>query len=364
MTINPFLRLSYFEMFALGGFISRFPTTASEITNPLTRIISPLNNNGAFFSCGCDTKVWSDSFDSYMRTLADNNFGLCDLFWWLPPQLFATGQPIDSALLWKYVSSTEFALGEVTKHHQVITIKNSLHPEFSVVSFYKDTPLPGEAIDVVPCFVTPSGKMYSALGYKKESPRIPIRLGSGEVINVLHTGIFGNVIFGEHLLPSEKSSMDKLRVQFEAVGEQPIFVSHREMSAAMRTLAEEAGFKEKDAKLFYVGFSQTDDDPCRDSRYGRVYNGETRMYGHVVGRISSAHTLCCVFHCDPPSNPVPEDQEECGKPTILPISSIRRNFRVGGLFEPAFPAHVDQMAAVLNFIENYGPTFNPENCAK
>jgi hypothetical protein len=355
--INPFLRLSHFEMFALGGFISRFPTTATTLAWPFPEGII---KTGMIFEAFEHEKNWPESFDNYMRTLASNNLGLCDMFWWLPPQLFTSGKPFDSALLWKYIKCATFETGKLTKHHQLITIKNTLHPEFSVVSYFKNQSLPGETMDVVPCFVTPDGKMYSALAYKDESARIPVKLGSGDVINVLQTGIFGNVICSDDILPSAKSDIDKLRVSWKDTDKQPIFISNREITSTMRTITEAAGLKATNAELFYVSFSQTDSEPCRDIRYSRIYDGSILRYGYPIGRISSAHTLCYVVHCEPRSNPIPEDQKECGESIILPVSSIRKNFRVGGLFEPAFPEHVEQMTTVLNFIEKYGPTFNLE----
>ena len=118
----------------------------------------------------------------------------------------------------------------------------------------------------------------------------------------------------------------------------------------MRTLAEEAGITTCETTcMSYVDFSRTlMGEECRDSRYGVLLDGYKRVYGYP--RVSTAHTMVCVFECSPPENPVPKDRDECSKPTIVPVSVAKEHFRVGGKFSPAFPAHVQQMNACMHMI--------------
>ena len=342
---NPFLRLSYFEFYALGGFISKYPTTLTSLKRPIG-FAQPLCNQHFFRNADYISPArWSVLFDEYMKTLNEHNFGVYDLFWWLPNINEAVQS---SKSLWNYISNASIEPGEVTEHHQVVTITNKLDPAFAVLAYFKNAPLPQEAIDVVPFFVSQKA-IYTALGYKKESPRVPVFTGDGACLRVLTTGIYGHVIFGEHLLPEEKIAMNKARDLF-IENHSTITMPTHSMVAAMRTLTEEAGFNATtECVCAYVRFDQTlMSDTCRDDRYGVLLdkNGDF-AYGYP--RISSAHTLCCIYMCDPPTECVPTDYGECSKPTILPLDVVKKNFWVGGKYNPAFPAHVQQMEDCIKY---------------
>lgn len=325
-----FASLSYFEFSALGGYISRFPSASTKCT---TQIQSATN-------IPVSIDQWDKCFDTYFTTLLANNFGTSDIFWWLPNYAV-----VNASELLKYLANAVVEPGTCTPTHQNVIIKNNLDPEFKVPAYYKTTSLPGEAIDVVPMFVI-NGVVYTALGCKRESPRIGVTLSSGKTIDVLTVGIFGNVIFGEHLNPSEKACMNALKEDFFLRTQQrPVALKAHETSAAMRTLLEEAGIRDiKCRETYYVDFSQTlPTEPCRDSRYGILTDSDgNRVYGY--GRESSAHTLCCIFECAPPENPIPTDLVECTRPTIVQLGIAVKNFVIGGKYPPAFPAHVAQFA--------------------
>ena len=370
---NPFLRLSYFEFYALGGFISKYPTTLTSLKRPIG-FAQPLCNQHFFRNADYISPArWSVLFDEYMKTLNEHNFGVYDLFWWLPNINEAVQS---SKSLWNYISNASIEPGEVTEHHQVVTITNKLDPAFAVLAYFKNAPLPQEAIDVVPFFVSQKAiytalgyknaplpqeaidvvpffvsqkAIYTALGYKKESPRVPVFTGDGACLRVLTTGIYGHVIFGEHLLPEEKIAMNKARDLF-IEKHSAITMSTHSMVAAMRTLTEEAGFNATTECIYtYVRFDQTlMSDTCRDDRYGVLLdkNGDF-AYGYP--RISSAHTLYCIYMCDPPTEAQPTDYKECSKPTILPLDVVKKNFWVGGKYNPAFPAHVQQMEDCIKY---------------
>ena len=347
---NPFLRLSYFEVILKYGFISRFSTTQSVYNTPMPTIDDEkMFRDTAFIS----DDTWACQFDVYFKTLAKHNFGINDIFWWLPN----TNEAVKNAeTLWKYISNAVIELGEITPNiHQSVTIKNKLHPEFSVPGFYKNTPLPQEAIDVVPFFKTGEGMSgcFTALGYKKESNRVPVTLSSGVVIDVLTVGIHGNVIFGEHLDEHEKKLINNIRDEFLRT-QNPVSIPREKgkISAVMRTLTEEAGITAVDCEMMYVDFSRTLlGEKCRDDRYGELVDDDgCTVYGYP--RASSAHTVCCVFHCNPPTNPIPTDQDECSKPTILTVEAVKNHFCIDGKFRPAFPSHVKQMSACIKYVES------------
>lgn len=344
VAINPFRRLSYFEVFMNNGFISRFPTSCTNLVRPME---TPFENVTLFRdSSRIPERVWSNLFSTYFKFIHSRNFGVNDLFWWLPNTQTAVS---NAETLWEYISNVVIEPGDVTQTHQCVTIKNKLDDTFSVKAFFKNDPLPQEAIDVVPIFKTGS-ELYTALGYKVESPRVPVSV-DGETLQVLTTGIYGNVIFGEHLEAHEKEGINSIKKMFMEMS-CTVFVQHK-VSAVMRTLAEEAGIKidEKNTAMSYAAFDQTTmGEECRDARYGVLYDRFTPVYGYP--RVSSAHTMVCLFDCAPPSNPIPSDRDECSKPTILPVSDVEKHFCIGGKFEPAFPAHVQQMNECLKRIKS------------
>ena len=349
---NVFVNLSYFEFFALQGYISKFPSKLTTLNAPFTEK-TPINLFESTVSKVSD-KVWNSQFDRYFKTLNDRNFGISDVFWWLPAKF-----PMSPTELRKYIANATMEpgveAGDVTPTHQCLVIKNNLDPTFSTTAFYKDVyPLAGEAIDVIPLFVfNGQPTIYTALGFKRESPRVPITLSTGDVIHVLTVGIYGNVIFGEHLNPEEKACMNENSEKFLATRQRVLLGKH-ETSAVMRTLAEEAGITNMNCReAFYVDFSRTcRHQKCRDSRYGLVFGKYNQLeYGYP--RESIAHTVCCVFDCSPPENPIPADQDECSKPTVLPLETAIKHFKVGGKYNPAFPAHVTQLENCMHMMKTY-----------
>lgn len=330
---NFFSNLSYYEFCTKDGFISRFPSGSTVCTKPLK---SPIRISTTEYA-------WYDKFDEYFTTLATNNLGIFDIFWWLPDISTTVCNP---QTLLRYISNTLVIPLEVCQKHQKVKIVNTLVPGFEIDAYFTTNSLPGEAIDVVPVFVD-GFEQYTAIGRKKESPRIGVTLSSGKVIRVLTVGIYGNVIFGEHLNPDEKASLNNLRDEFFSRNQQkPVVIdgSH-EPSSAIRTLAEEFGLKNlRCARSGYVDYSITlpTEQPCRDPRYGIV-----GPYGY--GRISIAHTLCCIFECSPPSDPIPLDMEECDKPRIVLLRDAVENFKAGMKYSPAFPSHEFQFAKAAKF---------------
>ena len=348
ITKNPFLRLSYFEFFGFSGFISKYPSTLTEpVGITVTNTTLPFDRfyDAEFTSI----KEWGKLFDSYMMTLYVNNFGINDIFWWLPN----TQESVkNSETLLNYIRNTNVTFGEINNHHQCVVITNNLVPEFSLNAFFTDSPLPQEAIDVIPYFTLKGrDEVYSALGYKKETPRINVNLCNGETLAILSTGIYGNVIFGEHIEKNEKDAINSTSKAFFDNNKSPVSVQHSKMSPALRTLSEEAGFDTTSIpEMFYIGMSRTGlDEKCRDPRYGELYSGATKVYGYP--RVSTAHTLCCIFNSDPPKNPIPKDVKECSKPVILPSNVIEANFKDGGLFAPAFSSHAEQFRQSLEFVK-------------
>ena len=374
--------LSYFEFRFGNGYVSKYPSDVTVLSEPLPK--------PAGFNIAKDE--WNVMYDNYFKTLLEHNFGINDIFWWLPKYAVNNPQCLCEHIEETIITPVEVEKGEHT--NQKVHITNRLSPEFKIVAYYTTTSLPQQAIDVVPFFVpktnhilnkikkqverventdtesllklnsdissiferkksddswsAKSSKMYTALGYKKESERIPIYLSDGQCIHVLTTGIFGNVIFGEHLEASEKRQISTYNSVFMMNKETPIFVPSKSVSAVVRTLAEEAGILlEGNALVVYVGYSHTGlDQTSRDIRYGNF-----DKYGYP--RESSAHTMCCFIFSDPPKNPIPIDQIECDKPFITTVNNVDNNFGfAGALFQAAFPAHRSQFETAFCFLDH------------
>jgi hypothetical protein len=392
-----FGNLSYYEFKTARGFVAKYPSEDTTLVVPLSQCVD----------FEVDPQIFSDDFEEYFRLLHKNNFGLSDIFWWLPP---FESEPLTKDRLLKLIENTMIApFGEPTDCvSQSVVIRNDLFPDFSVSAYFTSTPSPQVALDVVPFFVPsgtkhveeistivseeaskamyesypymghsqvvsetlndrvekilskkPSSRPWSqvstgvmtALGYKRESDRLEVLFPSGERLKLLKIGIFGNVIFGEHLEPVERKNIKKAMIEFDKTHKPVFILKQNQISPVLRTLAEEAGIGVGGCKstMVYVGYQSTHDAfGCRDIRYGSILGKTT--YGYA--RKSTAHTVVAIFQCDPPKNPVPTDFNECTKPTILPVSVVEQEFGVGKKFEPAFPAHVGQFGMAISFLNN------------
>lgn len=356
---NPFLDLSYFEYAVelvtktTRSYISKYP---SKLTHARELAASGLCASGAEIKTGmsfCDTipyDVWDQYYDQYMTTINKHNFGLGDLFWWLPDLSVFTKGPRS---LRELIEASYVVTGEATDNHIVVNIKNSKYPEFNLTGYLKSSSLPQEAIDVVPFFLDTDNPMniYVALGHKKQSKRITSLFSDNQSsMDLLSTGIYGPVIFGEHLNQDEKQSVNEISKKFKS-GNTPIKMEKKQLSPVTRTLLEEAGFDKinDDGSVFYVLYHSSEEGrQCRDDRYGMLYDGIHHVYGY--SRASYAHTVCCVFFAEPPSSGNPLDQDECDKPVILPAKYVFNQFRDGGRLEPAFKSHMLQFRKCYDFV--------------
>lgn len=382
--------LSYFEFKFGHGYVSKYPSDNTVLTEPLQK--------PAVFNITTLSKDdWNVMYDNYFRTLFKANFGINDIFWWIPNYAVNNPQRLYEHIRETVITPIEYFQAP-GKPNQMVQITNGLFPEFKMNAYFTNTSLPQQAIDVVPFFVpktnetlnkikkkveslesssgwvhelatlltlnnvisliienkktteswnSKSSKIYTALGYKKESDRVPISLSDGQRIDVLTTGIYGNVIFGEHLEASEKSQISTYSNAYMLNNSTPIFVPSKRVSAVVRTLAEEAGISlDRNALVAYIDCSHTGlDQTCRDIRYGNFDN-----YGYP--RRSTAHTMCCFIFSEPPKDPIPIDHLECDRPFITTVNDVDNNFGYGGaFFQAAFPAHRSQLESAFYFLD-------------
>ena len=326
MTALP--RFSYFEFWDLvrDVYVSLFPTDKTLITDVRN---FPQEGDKVFPSVyGNDTE-----FMHMFHAMKENDFGFFDNFWFIPKT--QTHYTLDYIKSW--MDSLVYVPNELTPSYKRYTIVSKLDPNFKLIVYVKNQSLPQEAIDVIPVFTNGETK-FVALGHKKVSPLISIT--DGNIYNkvLFSTGKYGFVIFGEHLEPSEKSSMNELASQFQGT---PIEMKERQISSSLRALFEEGGFKVDNdmGQFFYV---HRDSRPGRDDRYW-TYNTDEFVFGY--NRESVSHTVLVLMKGDMPKMMNdPADADECDKGIIMTASDAVEILLDSG----AFFSHAFQLCITLN----------------
>ena len=303
-------------------YVDRFTSDKTETVsfNPHEKFIQVFENidKTSFFS---DLYSFIDSLNS----IQGNFF---DFFWFMP-----VAEKYRAEFIFDWMSS-------LVLNTEESCLTTPLHTSFRMNVFVKKTSLPGQAIDAPPIFRTSSQQKFVALGYKNKPPPFSVEF---LYATIPVGGLSGYIILGEHLERSEVARMDELYEAFKQLPESQKYIelNTHNASPAYRTLMEEGGFKIVNSKALYVG---KDDTPGRDARYWTFQD-----FGYE--RISQSHMVCVIVDGDPPENmPDPEDTFECSKCVILSEEVILKEFRVGGLYPPAFPAHVNQLKHCLSMM--------------
>jgi len=317
-------QFSYFEFNSSGKYVSLFPSNKTTFAGSLPSLHTPVFE---------DVKM---NIFNLLTAMKDNKLGFFDYFWFIPSSKDVHTytekyiQIVMDSLYYEPVSSSQ--------HYGTVNIRSYLNPEFIKTAYIKDNSLPQEAVDVIPIFTDDSmGDRFVVLGYKKKSDDVTITFEDNQSISLLSVGIYGHVIFGEHLEPSEKAKMEK--VHFDANGVYPFSMNSKEISPVLRTLLEEGGFelKNSECKCMYVG---KDDMKGRDIRYWTF--GEGGMFGYE--RTSFSYTVRVDISGKPPvSIPEPLDTKECSKGVIITYEEAMLEFKSGGKYPPAFPSHYRQL---------------------
>jgi len=279
------------------------------------------------------------------------NFGFRDFFWFVPKEI-EKGLCFETLKNW--LSSLYYTLSsplEVTKNYGVFFIKSKLDEKFHLKVYVKSTPLPQEAIDVIPIFVdVENQKKCVVLGTKKKSDSLTISFSKNKEIELLTVGIFGKVIFGEHLEKEEKAAMAEIRSQFN---NSPIPVKkQKQVSAALRALLEEGGFTfdQENIECFYVLKHNAYGRDVRYWPFGETFvseEGEETYWKYGYPRSSTSDTVVVIIKGKVPNVlPDPVDQIECDKPVVLDCEDAMK-FLYSEKHKLAFPSHYHQLEVAL-----------------
>ena len=330
-----FPRFSYFEFydFFQSVFVSLFKTTKTTFDAKKM----PRKGDKVFPSIA---SMGENYLQNLLDALKDNNFGFHDTFWFLPKQYSYNLDEIKNWMDSLFYDPTE----NITEHYGECLIRSSLEPNFKLTVYVKSDALPQEAIDVIPVFQSENGEKFLILGTKKKSNLVTIQFRE-KSINVLSVGLYGRVIFGEHLEEGEKKRMESIRSQFL---NKPVKMASKDISPVLRTLLEEGGFhlSNKECDCYYIHF---DNRPQRDPRYGIYGKGDPeQIFGYM--RDSTSDTIVVLVKGKVPKVlPNPLDSSECDKPIIVKANDALKLMSSGNVyFSPAFKSHLFQIAVALN----------------
>lgn len=322
--------LSYFELKRKGVYISLYPSTATTYTG------APLEGKLFLELASVSDADAVTQLHSFLDALHRKDFGLQDVFWFLPARLLEGTVAAADIIAWMrslYIGS--YAL---EKGLGVILIKSEADPAFEKKAFAHDESLPQEALDTPAMFIGGDGKIMTVIGKKAKAPAVTVQFDNGSV-PVLKVGLHGDVIVGEHIEPAEKAGLFAALAEFKASTKPFLELTAKAAGAAMRAMAEESGLcLDGTARYFMIGEDAKDG---RDPRYWKC----GKLYGYP--RKSRSVMIVVVLQCEMPAEmPDPLDRVECDKARILPLDFVLKEFHKDGKLKPAFDAHVRQLQAV------------------
>ena len=334
--------ISYFEFKSYDGqYVSKYPSAKTTAGVMPKYTGSALNYVFPYSSTNPDTILY---FEENLKALADNFFMFPDFYWFVDPkgadaEYSPSGNTIYSlGKILNWMSSLYYDNNYVVEaNHIKCTMKSTLSLEFSLPCYITSTSLPQEAIDSIPVSKGPEG-LRVILGRRAANP--PVLVSSG-YFDVGIAGKPGYILYGEHLEPSEKKKIDVLYDKFLQSGKSIMEISMQDSSSALRALYEEGGLEITGKISAYM--LKKDDAPGRDARYWTF--GENGKFGYK--RVSSSYNILLII---PTLDklPEPKDTIECQKGVIITEKEARTEFRVGGKYDPVFPAHVRQLNMALD----------------
>ena len=337
--------ISYFEFFdsARNIYVSLFPSNLTVFDEKSL----PANESKVFTEEDVDEKKVYDILSELKKV----NFGFRDFFWFVPKEIEKelTFEVLKEWLLSLYYTFPDDS--EITKHYAPSIIRSFKDNQFNLKVYIKSTSLPQEAIDVIPIFVDDENqKKCVVIGTKKKSDSLIINFSDNKEVELLTVGMFGKVIFGEHLEKDEKAGMAEIRSQFK---NSPIPVKkQKQVSAALRALLEEGGFvfDQENIECYYV---LKHNAYGRDPRYwpfGETMvspEGEETYWKYGYPRSSTSDTVVVMVKgIVPDVLPDPIDQIECDKPVILNCEDAME-FLYSEKYKLAFPSHYHQLEVAL-----------------
>jgi hypothetical protein len=332
--------LSYFELrnaFGLGIYASIYPSV--DTTPPAPEVLKKLAPTSRVFAkCFVQPK----ELVAYLTYLKKMRFGTNDFLTCYVPKSCQTAT-YDVATLCNHLNGLTFkSIGETGKYDTVVTVSSDVFPEPITLRLHRES-APQKAIDTSLVYAdVKTGRIATTLGFKKITPSINFTLDDEDCEEVLTTGMYGWLYgSGEHVNATTEGIQVNATVwEYDEILTAGGFVPYKDVEIANRALLEEIGVTvEPDTKkrFFVCGVH---DSPGRDPRYW-VHKHGTVTYGYERSS-ASVIILCVVIGSIPTSLPMPTDPAEVEKAKIVPLSTMYKEFQVGGKYPPAFPVHREQ----------------------
>lgn len=351
MKKNPLTDLSYFE----------FRTTTADGSVEYTGLWPSTKT-----VCGSlPTKATKFAFNLPMPTIADLRQSLNalkiqkipfgDIYWFLPKgDVDAAGVHYSAANIIRWMGGLYYDIetAVVSGNHVRCALKSREDPTFEKTVYRTSTSLPQEAIDGIVVGVVKGKNGHPAsfrpvLGRRAANPPTFVHFDDGSTASVQNKD--GYILFGEQLLAEKKKEINQTYTKFLAHGKAYMEISEQSASEALRAAAEEGGFNfTGNVRAFML---KKDDAPGRDIRYSTYTDPDSGIefsYPRDSCSWSVLLLVPAIRNCDLPE---PEDgglYGECQKGKVVTELVARSEFRVGGRFDPVFPAHSRQMVGALD----------------
>lgn len=321
------------------AFMGQFPSGSKHCT--YTKNL-PLDGSKVF-DIDLSLLEFESQFYNFLAALVKKNFGLIDFMYFMK----SISPEMTAQSFYDWYSSLYYKSSSLENNVCVSIIGSTMDDTFSKKTFLKDITAPQEALDTF-IFLKNKNTIYTILAYKRKTDSINVTFSDGRSINILRTGLFGNVICGENLEMGEKVQMnanwDKYNQNKTDTGLEYLKLNLKSVSAAIRGLLEELKFiPDENFTPYIVG---KDTVPARDERYW-VF-GDNDEFGYE--RPSESTMIAFVGHCAKPELDEPLDTYECSKGSVVDLEYALREFRVGGQLDCAFPSHPRMLGNVAKML--------------
>jgi len=340
---NTFTSFSYYETSNIFGklFGAAYPslcTTPPNLSFIKEQIGKPLFGN--LFE--------EHHLKQYINFLNYKTFGFHDNIGYLIPKLYQS-ETYNASTVCDHLNDLRLlTITEETEHDIVIEAGSTVFSETISLRLHNES-LPQKAIDTSVYYVDEeSKKIMTTLGYKKKSTPVKIVFSDGTILECLKFGMFGYLYgAGEHVEP--KTEGEKINSLIATNYSSVLgngFVLYKDAEIVNRGLLEEVGITvDPSAKSKYYLYG-IHDKLGRDPRYyEHKYNDI--IFGYP--RKSESVLIAVIIKGKVPTElPDPTDVEEVGKAQLVSLDEMADGFVIGGKFNPAFPAHVEQFGILLS----------------
>lgn len=360
-TSNCLINNSYYEFYdpEHNIYIGKYPSDKTDA--PVIQIPDPSIRVGKLLM---NCIVSADDVMNLCRALEQNTFGFYDNIGYLCDNLITratsltNGKPLvslDAGNIATHLASLYIKTVTRAKNHDVLIVGSHNDSAFEIILYARAQTAIQEAIDLFLLYVkeeigiNDSRKIMTTLGYKKKSDNYQL-CSKTELCNVLKIGMTGHLPGpGEHLEANEKKEVNKIRTDHAVNIAQNDPVRLTDVSRiSTRAAIEEVGVNldlEKHVGRFCVGVHTR---AGRDPRYW-TFNQKTIHGTTIFGYERPSHSIMIVaiIPCKKfPELGEPTDTVECSKAQLIEFDHLCQEFRFGGKYPPAFPAHVEQLAVV------------------